>query len=102
MYQSMSSILSWDMVNIVLRVWLLMVDTGGKQKQDTDWDLQEASIRVLRCAYCTAGQHQSNSAFTLVANLFTCLHHIAPDFECVHSVLASLKPLSGDASSVLS
>ena len=50
LYQSLSSILCWDMVNVVLRVWLQMVDTGGKQKAAADWDLQEASIKILRCA----------------------------------------------------
>jgi hypothetical protein len=45
----MSSILCWDMVNIVLRVWLQMVDTTGRQKENADWDLQEASIKILRC-----------------------------------------------------
>jgi hypothetical protein len=36
------------MMNIVLRVWLQMSDTGGKQKQDSEWDLQEASIKVIK------------------------------------------------------
>jgi hypothetical protein len=48
-YQSISSILSWDMMNLVLRVWLQMSDTGGRQKQDSEWDLQEASIKVIKC-----------------------------------------------------
>ena len=53
LYQSLSSVLCWDMVNAVLRVWLQMVDTGGKQKEAADWDLQEASIKILRCAPAT-------------------------------------------------
>ena len=59
LYQSLSSILCWDMVNVVLRVWLQLADTGGRQKNDHEWDLQEASIKVLRCghgAHCNAGR----------------------------------------------
>lgn len=48
-YQSISSVLCWEMINTVLRVWLNEADTSGKQKQSSDWDLQESSIKVLRC-----------------------------------------------------
>lgn len=50
LYQSTSSILSWKMIHAVLRVWLEMIDTDGKVKKETDWRLQEASIKVLKCA----------------------------------------------------
>lgn len=52
LYQCTSSILSWKMVHAVLRVWLEMIDTDGKQKKETDWKLQEASIKVLRFGFC--------------------------------------------------
>lgn len=51
LYQSTSSILSWKMIYAVLRVWLEMIDTDGKQKKETEWGLQEASIKVLKCAF---------------------------------------------------
>lgn len=47
-YENVNSVLCWDMINIVLRIWLQMVDTGGKQKKGIDWDMQEVSIQVLR------------------------------------------------------
>jgi hypothetical protein len=50
MYQSVSSLLSWELIGVVSRTWLLMADTHGQQKSHTDWDLQEAAIKVLRCA----------------------------------------------------
>jgi hypothetical protein len=56
-FQSISSVLCWDMINIVLRVWLQMSDTGGKQKQGSDWDLQEASIKVIKCVPLAHAMH---------------------------------------------
>ena len=52
-YACVSSIMCWDMVSIILRVWLMMVDTADKVKTDVDWDLQEVSIKVLRYSHCS-------------------------------------------------
>ena len=59
-YQSISSVLCWEMINTVLRVWLNEADTSGKQKQASDWDLQEGSIKVLRCGTPAAPRTRGN------------------------------------------
>lgn len=53
-YAKLSSMLSWRMIQTVVRVWLDVVDTDGKQKKAADWRLQEVSLKALRCGIaCT-------------------------------------------------
>ena len=54
-YAKLSSMMTWRMIQTIIRVWLDVVDTDGKQKKAADWQLQEISLKALRC--CIASRN---------------------------------------------
>lgn len=64
-YAKVSSLLSWRMIQTVLRVWLDVVDTDGKQKKTADWQLQEVSLKALRCTQHLCTLCCNRTPFTL-------------------------------------